>query len=575
MFSKLNNYFFNLKIRDRLVFGCLFLFTVFLISSSLSLASLSKSNSTLEQIVYTSSAKTIPLNEIKDAVYNIDLEYTTVIMTEDKILFNEKLNEISENSKKLEQKIKEFEKTVSTEENQTLTKEIKAEIEKLNSMMEILSTEIKNENMSSAKVLFTRGLHPITERLVKNINLILESETKLNEESSIKSSSLNSNIFYFIIFLELFILLLMAFLSYRFIILIFNPINIAIEATKNISKGDLKREIEVIKKDEIGILLDFINVMQKSLREIILSIRNSSDESTKTAEEFLSVSSKFIFTAKEQESVSSQVTELSENVIQNNNTLFTSLKQANADIQSINGNINLINDSSLKVNHLLTEFSTKSANTMSSAKLGQDKVYLSISSMQEIKDSADKIQKVVTIITEISNKINLLALNASIEAARAGDAGRGFAVVADEVSKLAVSTASSIKEIKELVQTSHENISRGVTEVSLIATLFKEIISSISSLTDTTEIILNDLREQAKNATHAHKNISELSKFLDQIDNTISKQQQVSTEMSHQILKLKESSKFISSGSVQIENKANYLHKQSESIKRGTDKFEI
>ena len=107
MFSKLNNYFSNLKIRDRLVFGCLFLFIVFLVSSSLSLASLSKSNSTLEQIVYTSSAKkTIPLNEIKDAVYNIDLEYTTVIMTEDKILFNEKLNQISENSKKLEQKIK-------------------------------------------------------------------------------------------------------------------------------------------------------------------------------------------------------------------------------------------------------------------------------------------------------------------------------------------------------------------------------------------------------------------------------------------------------------------------------------
>lgn len=575
MFSKLNNYFSNLKIRDRLVFGCLFLFIVFLVSSSLSLASLSKSNSTLEQIVYTSSAKTIPLNEIKDAVYNIDLEYTTVIMTEDKILFNEKLNQISENSKKLEQKIKEFEKTISTEENQTLTNEIKAEIEKLNSMMEILSTEIKNENMSSAKVLFTRGLHPITERLVKNINLILASETKLNEESSIKSSSLNSNIFYFIILLDLIILLLMVFLSYRFIYLIFNPINIAIEATKKISKGDLKREIEIIKKDEIGILLDFINAMQKSLREIILSIRNSSDESTKTAEEFLSVSSQFILTAKEQESVSSQVTVLSDNVIQNNNTLFTSLKQANADIQSINGNINLINDSSLKVNHLLTEFSTKSANTMKSAKLGEDKVYLSISSMQEIKDSADKIQKVVTIITEISNKINLLALNASIEAARAGDAGRGFAVVADEVSKLAVSTASSIKEIKELVQTSHENISRGVTEVSLIATLFKEIISSISSLTDTTEIILNDLREQAKNATHAHKNISELSKFLDQIDVTISKQQQVSSEMSHQIIKLKESSKFISSGSVQIENKANYLHKQSESIKRGTDKFEI
>jgi methyl-accepting chemotaxis protein len=237
--------------------------------------------------------------------------------------------------------------------------------------------------------------------------------------------------------------------------------------------------------------------------------------------------------------------------------------------------MDLINDSSLKVNQLLTDFSTKSKMTMNTAKLGEDKIYVSISAMQEIKGSADKIQKVMTIITEISNKINLLALNASIEAARAGDAGRGFAVVADEVSKLAVSTASSIKEIRELVLTSHENISKGVTEVSLIASLFKEIIMSISNLSDTTELILTDLKEQSKNSTDAHRNISELSKFLEQIDITIAKQQKVSKEMSERIFKLKQSSELISSGSALIENKANHLSKQSEFIKNSTEKFEI
>lgn len=558
-----------------MIFGCLFLLIIFFISSSISLASLYKSSKTLNQIVYTSNAKSILLNDIKDAVYNIDLGYTTLILTEDTVLYDEKLNTINTNSKKLEEKIKLFEKTATTEESQNVLNEIKVEIEKLNSMIEILTVEIQNKNLTSAKILFTRGLHPVTEKLVVSINSILTLENNLNEENSLLSISFNTSTFYFIIAFDFIVLFFMVFLPYKFIVLVIKPIDVAIEATKYISDGNLKKEIQINKRNEIGILLEFINEMQKSLREIILNIRHSSDESTKTAEEFLSVSSKFIITAKEQESVSEEVTELSGDVVNNNNILFTSLKQANTDLQSINGNMDIINESCLKVSQLLTDFSTKSKKTMDTAKLGENKIYLSISAMQEIKDSADKIQKVITIITEISNKINLLALNASIEAARAGDAGRGFAVVADEVSKLAVSTASSIKEIRELVLTSHENISKGVTEVSLIASLFKEIIMSISNLGDTTESILSDLKEQSKNSTHAHRNISELTKFLEQIDITIAKQQHVSKEMSERILKLKESSEFISSGSVLIENKANHLSKQSELIKNSTEKFEI
>ncbi len=558
-----------------MIFGCLFLLIIFFISSSISLASLYKSSKTLNQIVYTSNAKSILLNDIKDAVYNIDLGYTTLILTEDTVLYDEKLNTINTNSKKLEEKIKLFEKTATTEESQNVLNEIKVEIEKLNSMIEILTVEIQNKNLTSAKILFTRGLHPVTEKLVVSINSILTLENNLNEENSLLSISFNTSTFYFIIAFDFIVLFFMVFLPYKFIVLVIKPIDVAIEATKYISDGNLKKEIQINKRNEIGILLEFINEMQKSLREIILNIRHSSDESTKTAEEFLSVSSKFIITAKEQESVSEEVTELSGDVVNNNNILFTSLKQANTDLQSINGNMDIINESCLKVSQLLTDFSTKSKKTMDTAKLGENKIYLSISAMQEIKDSADKIQKVITIITEISNKINLLALNASIEAARAGDAGRGFAVVADEVSKLAVSTASSIKEIRELVLTSHENISKGVTEVSLIASLFKEIILSISNLGDTTESILSDLKEQSKNSTHAHRNISELTKFLEQIDITIAKQQHVSKEMSERILKLKESSEFISSGSVLIENKANHLSKQSELIKNSTEKFEI
>ena len=62
------------------------------------------------------------------------------------------------------------------------------------------------------------------------------------------------------------------------------------------------------------------------------------------------------------------------------------------------------------------------------------------------------ITSIIKVIDDIANQTNLLALNAAMEAARAGEHGRGFAVVADEVRKLAEKTASSTKQINEMLQ---------------------------------------------------------------------------------------------------------------------------
>ncbi|VBB07356.1 Hypothetical protein LUCI_2600 [Lucifera butyrica] len=86
-----------------------------------------------------------------------------------------------------------------------------------------------------------------------------------------------------------------------------------------------------------------------------------------------------------------------------------------------------------------------------------------------VQGEIKKTDDILKFVSEVAANSNLLGLNAAIEAARAGEHGRGFAVVADEIRKMAVNSADSVKDIKQI-----------------LGTIQRELTSIINALNDAT-----------------------------------------------------------------------------------------
>ncbi len=131
-----------------------------------------------------------------------------------------------------------------------------------------------------------------------------------------------------------------------------------------------------------------------------------------------------------------------------------------AEVQALNTGIAAVGDRGRKVSAFVQLATTEASTgieavveTENAVILLREQLATNETLMSSLERRSDAVREIVAVIDGIAEQTNLLALNAAIEAARAGDQGRGFAVVADEVRKLAERSATSTREIGQILET--------------------------------------------------------------------------------------------------------------------------
>ena len=266
------------------------------------------------------------------------------------------------------------------------------------------------------------------------------------------------------------------------------PLARAVAVAETVAMGDLRTNIEVDSRDEVGQLLAALKRMNESLLQTVVEVHTGTDMISTASQEIaagnMDLSSRTEQQASSLEETASSMEELTSTVKQN----ADNARQAN----------------------------TLAVSASAVAVRGGKVVSEVVDTMASINESSRKIVDIIGVIDGIAFQTNILALNAAVEAARAGEQGRGFAVVASEVRNLAQRSAAAAKEIKTLINDSVEKVDAGGRLVDQAGTTMEEIVQSITRVTDIMSEIASATTEQTMGIEQINMAIAQMDEVTQQ-----------------------------------------------------------
>ncbi|WP_215408916.1 methyl-accepting chemotaxis protein [Janthinobacterium sp. JC611] len=254
-----------------------------------------------------------------------------------------------------------------------------------------------------------------------------------------------------------------------------------------IAKGDLTTHIDTRPGDTSSLLMA-IKAMRDNLAHLVSQVRNDA-ESISTASGEIASGNHDLSARTEQQA--------------------GSLEETASTMEEMTSTVRQNADNARQANQLA--ISASQVATQAGGVVGQV-----VDTMGAINASSKKIGDIIAVIDGIAFQTNILALNAAVEAARAGEQGRGFAVVASEVRNLAQRSAAAAKEIKQLIDSSAEQVGAGEKLVALAGETMEKVVSSVQHVTDIVAEISSASAEQSAGIEQINQAIVEMDNMTQQ-----------------------------------------------------------
>lgn len=276
------------------------------------------------------------------------------------------------------------------------------------------------------------------------------------------------------------------------------------EVAHEVAAGNLRVGLPRGGRDEIGALLDQLQIMRNHLYEIALEMRRGTASLGESAGGMNDASGTLAADARQ----------LSESA----SSMAAAVEELSVSIDHVEDSAGSAHDAAVQAGHASAEGARVVRDAAREIAAIAESVRHSARELGELEGLSSEIGRIVVTIKEIADQTNLLALNAAIEAARAGEQGRGFAVVADEVRKLAERTAQSTVEVAGIVeriqvrtQQAMVRMNEGVARVEegvRVADAAADAVAAIRTLADRVVAAVTEIRDALKEQTAATREVA-------------------------------------------------------------------
>ena len=282
---------------------------------------------------------------------------------------------------------------------------------------------------------------------------------------------------------------------------------------REISHGDLSKDIPLLSQDEIRDLEEVFAAMVEDLREMILDIKNVASKMEETNRTLSSLSEKVLASSKEIDESAMAIAEGSEQqtmIVQKTSLIINNcLDQMDAAGRQSAQTVSKINNALVKTG----TGETKARQTLGYLDNVLRQIVENTKPIYRLSNNVEKIRMVMHVMDEVAQKTELLSLNASIEATRAGEMGKGFALVANEIRSMAENSKQSSREIRRIVddifqdnkaviqalRKSEEDVGKGRGIIGSMVATFREMVSGVkeisSEVTAVEKVTLKQIKE--------------------------------------------------------------------------------